>query len=174
MNFKLRAWQESDLEQLVKIADNFNIAKNLTNHFPHPYTHDSGRGFIKMANEVKPQRIFAIEVDGLAVGAIGIHAETDLHIKNGEMGYWLGEPYWGKGIMTQAVRKMVGYGFETFDITRIFARCFGTNIGSQKVLEKVGFVLEAKFEQTLYKNGEYIDELIYAVRRNQWEGSCEN
>ncbi|MFK7908676.1 MAG: hypothetical protein AB8B69_26345, partial [Chitinophagales bacterium] len=79
MDFKLRAWQESDLETLVKIADNFNIAKNLTNHFPHPYTRESGFGFIRMANEAKPQRIFAIEVGGLAVGAIGIHAETDLH-----------------------------------------------------------------------------------------------
>ncbi len=174
MDFKLRAWEESDLEQLVKIADNFNIAKNLSNHFPHPYTRESGRGFIQSASEVKPYRILAIEVDGLAVGTIGIHAETDLHIKNGEMGYWLGEPYWGKGIMTKAVRQMVNYGFENFDITRIFARCFGRNIGSQKVLEKAGFVLEAKFEQTLYKNDEYIDELIYAIRRNKWERSSEN
>ena len=166
MNFQLRAWQDDDLEHLVQIANNFNIAKNLTNHFPHPYTRESGQGFIKMANKSNPQRIFAIEVEGLAVGAIGIHAQTDLRIKNGELGYWLGEPYWGNGIVTRAVQQMVDYGFETFDITRIFARCFASNIGSQRVLEKSGFVLEAKFEKTLFKNGEFIDELIYAIRKH--------
>ena len=75
------------------------------------------------------------------------------------------EPFWGQGIMTKAVSKIVDYGFKNLDITRIFARPFGTNIGSQKVLEKAGFVLEGKFNATIFKNGEYLDELIYAVRK---------
>jgi RimJ/RimL family protein N-acetyltransferase len=81
-----------------------------------------------------------------------------------ELGYWVAEPFWGKGIMTKAVLQMVDYGFKTFDITRIFARPFGTNIASQTVLEKAGFILEARLDKTLYKNGEFLDELIYAVR----------
>lgn len=82
------------------------------------------------------------------------------------MGYWLAEPYWGKGIITGAVKEIVRYGFEMWDIDRIFARPFGLNIASQKVLEKCGFRLEAKFEKTYFKNNEFIDELVYAIRRN--------
>lgn len=166
MKFKLRPWNNKDIDPLVKYANNSNIAKNLTNQFPHPYTREAGEAFIRMATQDHPRRIFAIEVNGEAVGGIGLHPQTDIHARNAELGYWLAEPYWGKGIMTRAVRQIVEYGFKTFDIDRIFARPFGTNLGSQKVLEKAGFVLEARFEKTLFKNGVYLDELVYAVRRD--------
>lgn len=165
MEFKLRPWNLNDLKSLVKYANNTKIAENLTNKFPNPYSHENGESFIKMALKNDPIQIFAIEVNGKAAGEIGLHPETDIHIRNMELGYWLAELYWGKGIMTVAVKQMVDYGFKTFQIDRIFARPFGTNIGSQKVLEKAGFKLEAKFEKTLYKNGEYLDELIYAIRQ---------
>jgi [ribosomal protein S5]-alanine N-acetyltransferase len=103
-------------------------------------------------------------VDGKAVGGIGIHIQPDIYQKNAEMGYWLGEPFWGKGIITNAISQMVDYAFKHWSINRIFARPFGTNLASQRVLEKAGFLLEGKFEKTLYKNGEYMDELIYATR----------
>jgi [ribosomal protein S5]-alanine N-acetyltransferase len=108
----------------------------------------------------------AIDINGEAIGGIGIHPKDDIECKNAEMGYWLGEPFWGNGIITKAVLQMVDYGFVNFEIDRIFARPFGTNIASQKVLEKTGFVLEARFAKTLFKFGEYQDELIYAIRRN--------
>ena len=165
MEFKLRPWTLGDLDSLVKYANNFKIAKNLTNRYPHPYTVEAGNSFIKMAMEGSPQQIFAIDVAGEAVGAIGLHPQTDIQCKNAEMGYWLAEPFWGNGIVTKAVGQMVEYGFKTFDITRIFARPFGPNIGSQRVLEKAGFTLEGRFEKTLFKNGEFVDELFYAVRR---------
>lgn len=165
MKFKLRPWNNKDIDPLVKYANNFNIAKNLTNQFPHPYTRENGEAFIKMATQDHPRRIFAIEVNGEAAGGIGLHPQTDIHARNAELGYWLAEPFWGKGIMTRAVEQIVEYGFKTFDIDRIFARPFGTNLGSQKVLEKAGFVLEARLEKTLFKNGKHLDELIYAVRR---------
>ena len=79
----------------------------------------------------------------------------------------MAEPFWGQGIITKAIIQMVDYGFTTWDITRIFARPFGTNIASQRALEKTGFVLEAKFEKCLFKNNEYVDELVYAIRRNR-------
>ena len=112
------------------------------------------------------QVIAVIEINGEASGGIGLHLQSDIHKKNAELGYWLAEPHWGKGVMSKAVKQMIDYGFKTFEIERIFARPFGTNIGSKKVLDKAGFILEGKFEKTLFKNGEYFDELIYAVRKS--------
>ena len=163
--FRLRPWNFNDIESLVENANNFNIAKNMTDMFPHPYNEQNAEAFIAMATKDDPIHIFAIEVDGRAVGGIGIHPQGDVNRKNAELGYWLGEKYWGRGIITQAVKQMVDFAFKTYDITRVYARPFGTNIASQKVLEKAGFVLEATIKDGLFKNGEFVDELIYAVRR---------
>ena len=166
MDFKLRPWKIEDVDSLVKYANNFNIAKNLQDRFPHPYTIQDAHDFINMnIAKGEPTEIFAIEVNGEAVGGIGLHPQGDIHAKNAEMGYWLAERYWGNGIVPRAIRQMVKYGFEAFEINRIFARPFGTNLASQRVLEKAGFVLEARFEKILFKNGEYLDELVYAVRK---------
>ncbi|MFN0015920.1 MAG: GNAT family N-acetyltransferase, partial [Saprospiraceae bacterium] len=154
-----------DLPSLVQYANNFEIAKNMTDRFPHPYTEEAGRQFIAYAMEATPVHIFAIDVGGEASGGIGLHARFDVERKNMELGYWLAQPFWGQGIVPKAVAQMVDYGFRTFDITRIFARPYGPNVGSRRVLEKAGFVLEAHFEKTIFKNGEFLDELIYAVRR---------
>ncbi len=97
MEFKLRPWNYDDIESLVKYADNTKIAGNLTILFPSPYSYENGAGFIQMAKKMNPLRIFAIEVNGEAAGAIGLHPEIDIHIKNMELGYWLAEPYWGEG-----------------------------------------------------------------------------
>ncbi len=167
MKFKLRAWNLNDIENLVKYANNYNIAKNLTNQFPHPYTRENGIAFITMAAKEKPLNIFAIEINGRASGGIGLYPKEDIYCKNAELGYWLAEPYWSKGIITNAIKQVVTYGFMTFDIDRIFARPFGTNIGSQRALEKAGFILEGKFDKIIYKKGEYLDELIYAIRKKE-------
>jgi RimJ/RimL family protein N-acetyltransferase len=79
------------------------------------------------------------------------------------MGYWLAEEYWGLGIMTEAVKQTIEHSFKSFDITRIFARPFSTNLASQRVLEKAGMKLEARFEKTLFKNGQFLDELVYSI-----------
>ena len=168
MEFKLRAWNISDLDSLVKYANNWNIAKNLTDKFPFPYSENSGRAFIEFATKRDPIHIFAIDINGQAVGGIGIHPQDDIHRKNAELGYWLAEPFWGKGVISNAVKQSVDFAFDTFHIARVFARPFGTNLASQKVLEKNGFVLEGRFEKVLFKNNEYLDELIYAVRRENW------
>ena len=165
MTFTLRPFNPKDVDSLMEYANNPKIAANLTNQFPHPYTRESGERFIDIATQHSPPTIFAIDINGKASGGIGLHPQTDIHVKNAELGYWLAEPFWGQGIMTKAVSQIVDYGFKNLDITRIFARPFGTNIGSQKVLEKAGFVLEGRFIDTIYKNGEYLDELFYAVRK---------
>jgi len=165
MQFKLRPWSMDDLNSLVKYGNNFNIAKNLMDVFPHPYSAENGKWFIGFANQNTPPNILCIEVNGEAAGAIGVHPQSDVFRKNAEMGYWLAEPYWGKGIISKAIVQMTAYAFKNWEINRIFARPFGHNIGSQKALEKAGFRLEGRFEKTVFKNGAYADELIYAIRR---------
>jgi RimJ/RimL family protein N-acetyltransferase len=165
MDFKLRPWSLNDLDSLVKYANNNNIAKNMMDRFPHPYTLESGKMFIDLATKDDPVHLFAIEVNGEAVGGIGIHPQEDISRRNAELGYWLAEPFWGKGIITRAIPEMITFAFKTYDITRIYARPFGTNRASQRVLEKAGFRLEAKLEKTIFKNGEFLDEWIYAIRR---------
>lgn len=166
-DFSLRPWLDEDLDELVRHANNPKIAGKLTNAFPYPYTRESGKGFIEMVSQFSPPRIFCISKVGKPIGAIGIHPQSDIWSKNAELGYWLAEPYWGKGIVTAAIKVITRYGFDTFPIDRIFARPFSGNIGSQKVLEKCGFVLEAKLNGTICKNGEVFDELIYALRRTE-------
>lgn len=163
--FTLRPWQITDAASLAKYANNASIAKNLTDAFPHPYGMENALAFIKMASASDPVTIFAIEINGEACGGIGLHPQHDIHRMNAELGYWLAEPYWGHGIITQAILQIVDFGFKTLPVDRIFARPFGSNQGSQKALEKAGFVLEARLKNTLFKNGKYEDELIYAVRR---------
>jgi len=163
--FLLRPWQTDDLESLVKNANNPNIAKYMTDAFPHPYTEESGRSFLSFATQGKPTHIFAIEVGGEAAGGIGIHPQSDIMRKNAELGYWLGEPFWGRGIITAAIPQMLDFAFSTYDITRVYARPFGNNPASARVLEKCGFVLEATIYKNIFKNGEFLDELIYGYRK---------
>ena len=167
MKFILRDWNDDDLESLVKYGNNYNVAKYMSDLFPHPYTPEAGKLFINMANSQQPRHIRAIEINGEAAGGIGLHQQQDIYRKNAELGYWLAEPYWGKGIITEAIKQMVTYGFNQFQIDRIFARPFHTNTGSQKALEKAGFTLEARMSKTIFKNDEFLDELIYSVRRDE-------
>lgn len=161
----LRPWRVSDRDTLVNLGNNPNIARYLTNAFPSPYTKEKADAFVAMANQEDPPRILAITLDEQPVGAIGLHPQMDIHCQNAEMGYWLGEPYWGRGIMTRAIRLMATYGFTHLPVNRIFARPFSTNIGSQRALEKAGFTLEARLQGTILKHGEVLDELIYGIRR---------
>lgn len=167
MNFTLRPWTPTDIDSLVKYANNPNIAKFMTDKFPHPYAKENGEAFISFATKDDPIHIFAIDVNGEAVGGIGLHPKDDIERMNAELGYWLAEPFWGKGIITKAITQIVDFGFNTYDITRIFARPFGTNLASQRVLEKAGFKFECKFEKTLLKNGEMLDGLYYSIRRKE-------
>nr|WP_321405356.1 GNAT family protein [uncultured Carboxylicivirga sp.] len=174
MNIKIRPWNESDLPSLVKYANNPIVAQYLTNQFPHPYTEEDGKAFIEFSRKDDPIHIFAIEIDGEAIGGIGIHPKEDIHFKNAELGYWIGEPFWGKGIATFALKHIVDFAFENYDINRLYASAFGPNKGSQRVLEKSNFQLEATFTKTVFKNNEFYDELFYAIRRSEWKSLKKN
>ena len=165
MHFTLRPFRPNDLTALVEHANDPTVAGRLTDTFPHPYTEDHGRTFLEQATTSPPLRR-CIDLNGECIGAIGLHPKADLWQRNMELGYWLAKEQRGKGIMTEAIRQIVQLGFATFpEVTRIYATPFGSNIASQKALEKAGFALEAKLIGTLVKNGKVEDEWIYAVRR---------
>jgi [ribosomal protein S5]-alanine N-acetyltransferase len=168
MSVYIRPWTMFDHDNLLYFANNYNIARYMTNRFPYPYTSENAVSFIELANSVEPNFLMAIDYNGIAVGGIGIHKQEDIMERNAEIGYWLAQDYWNIGIMTVALNQMIEYAFYNFDIDRIFARVFGTNIGSQKVLVKCGFVFEASFSKTIFKFGEYEDELIFSIRRSNY------
>ena len=161
----LRSLQIDDAETFALHANNIAIANNMTKQFPFPYTKEHALEFIRRINSLKPAQVFAIDFEGEAIGAIGLHPQNDIFLKNAELGYWLAEKFWGRGFVSVAINKIVEYGFGNFEIDRIFARPFGSNRSSQRVLEKTGFVLEARLEKIIYKNNRYEDELIYAIRK---------
>lgn len=165
----LRPWKISDLSNLVKYANNINIARNLTDMFPHPYRESDGIAFIERVSIEDPVHIFAIDQAGEAIGGMGIHPKEDIYRKNAELGYWLAEPFWGQGIISSLIPQMIEFAFATYDIERLYAGVFSSNIASQKVLEKNNFQLDATIKQGLYKLGELHDELIYSVRRSNFK-----
>ncbi len=158
----LRPWREDDLHSLVRHADNFNIWINLRDGFPRPYTEQAGRDWLKMAMDLKSNLFLAIETDGEAVGGIGISFKEDVYRKNGELGYWLSEQYWGRGIVSEAVVLLVDHVFTNYpDILRIYANLFSFNPASARVLQKCGFHLEAIHKNSVIKNGQLADEHCY-------------
>ncbi len=161
MNVTIRKWQLSDIDNLVRYANNKKISDNLADAFPFPYSKEFGLEFIERVSNEQPTKIFAITSENMAIGSIGIFPDQDIYRKNGAIAYWIAEPYWGKGIATSAIEQILRYGFDVLRLTRIYAKPFGTNIGSQRVLEKMGFELEATIPKAVFKNNIYLDEKIY-------------
>lgn len=169
MKITLRMLKPEDVDALATHANNYNISKNLTNKFPFPYSKKDAKIFIEWALSHHPIQIMAIDVDGELVGSIGIHPLTDIYAKSAELGYWIAESFWGKGIATKAIAEMVRYGFGAFEIDRVFARIMHNNLASQAALKKAGFVFEAKFIATIFKNDQYFDELVYGITKDRMQ-----
>lgn len=169
MDFILRRWKTIDASSIVAAANNPNIAKNLRNAFPHPYTFADALCFVNecIENEGKGQMTRAIEVEGKAVGSIGVFLMKDVYEKSGELGYWLAEDYWRQGITSRAVRMICKEAFARYDIIRIFAEPFADNAGSRAVLEKAGFTCEGIMRNGVYKNGEVHSYCMYALLREE-------
>ncbi len=164
----LRSWKEEDAKRLAVIADNKKIADYLRDGFPHPYSLDDARQFILRAiAEDNASRSFAIEINGVVAGSIGAYLKENVHRKNAELGYYLAEEYWGKGIMPKVIRCMTQYMFDNFDINRVYAQPFAMNTASRKVLEKAGFRLEAVLKSNIIKNGIVQDGCIYALLKDE-------
>lgn len=169
MEFILREWRQEDAEEIAKAANNPNIAGNLRNTFPYPYSLEDAKWYVNdcISNEGKNQITRAIEVDGKAVGSIGIFVKSDVYEKSGELGYWLSEDYWRQGITSQAARMICKEAFTLFDIIRIFAEPFDYNAGSRGVLEKAGFTYEGTMRNGVYKNGKVHSYCMYSLLREE-------
>ena len=165
----LRPWKTEDAQALAKAANHPQIAQNLRNAFPHPYTLEDAVWFINdcIAKEGTDQMLRAIEVDAAAVGGISISKKDDVYEKSAELGYWLSKDYWNQGITTQAVRMICKEAFDTFDILRIFAEPFAYNTGSRSVLEKAGFMYEGTMRDGVYKNGCVHSYCMYSLLRRE-------
>ena len=164
-NFKLREWRLSDAAALAENANNINIWNNIRDSFPHPYSEEDGKQFITTVINMPKPTSLAIEVDGKVVGSIGITLQADVERIAAEMGYFIGEKYWNRGITTKAVKEMAAYAFANFPIRKIYAPVFDFNIASQKVLQKAGFEQEAVLKQAAIKNGKIIDLHYYSIMR---------
>jgi [ribosomal protein S5]-alanine N-acetyltransferase len=162
---RLREWKAGDEESLVRHANNPRIWRNLRDAFPNPYTLADARHWIEVASPTTPITNFAIVVDGAAVGAIGLMLKDDVFRRSAEIGYWLGEEFWGRGIVTEAVRATTDYAFTTFDLCRVYAGVFEWNRASMRVLEKAGYEYECRLRKSVTKDGQTIDEFIYSTIR---------
>jgi RimJ/RimL family protein N-acetyltransferase len=159
---EVRSWQRGDLESMVAHADNRNVWINLRDRFPHPYTERDGRAFLKHTLVQRPETAFAIAVNGEAVGGVGFQIMSDVERVSAEIGYWLGEPFWGRGIATEALVALTQYAIETHGLTRVYAVPFAWNAASCRVLEKAGYVLEGRLRRSAIKDGRVTDQLQYA------------
>ena len=164
----LRTWEENDAEELAKVANNKKIFDNLRDSFPQPYSLQDAADFISLSKENGNSLLLAIEIQGKVVGNVGVFFKNDVYRKNAELGYFLSEEHWGKGIMTKAIKKVVEYCFENYEINRIYAEPFASNIGSIKVLERAGFKLEALLKSNIIKNGVIGDTCIFSLLKNEY------
>ena len=166
----VRSWRTSDVPALVKHANNANIARQLRDRFPHPYTAADARRFIEGVTSARPVTTFAIDVDGEAIGGIGFSPGSDVERYSAEIGYWVAEPFWGRGIAPDAVRVVSQYAFDKCNVLRLFALPFADNARSTRVLEKAGYTREAILRSSSVKAGIPRDQALYALINPAWRG----
>ena len=159
---RIREFVPEDAESLARNADNPKIAEQLRDRFPHPYTISHAREWIEQALARDPVSSFAIATTGKVIGGIGLELQPDVYIRSAELGYWLAESHWGRGIATRAVTCFSEKAFVAFDLVRIYARVFETNPASARVLEKAGFRFEGRLRMSVVKQGRLLDELLYS------------
>lgn len=161
----IRSWRPGDEDTLPQHANNRAIWLNLRDRFPHPYAPADARQWVTFVVGQEPETTWAIDVAGEAVGGIGIVLHDDVERCSAEVGYWLGEAYWGRGIMTTALRAVTAYAFEQFGLLRLYAVPFARNTTSARVLEKAGYQYEGTMRRSAVKDGVILDQLLYACVR---------
>jgi len=158
----IRDYRADDGESLAKYANNRRVWLGLRDAFPHPYTIEDAKNSLQGGIVGLPRIRFCIDIDGTAVGGIGLRLGEDVHRHTAEFGYWLGEEFWGRGIMSEVVPAFVDYCFKEFSLKRLFAMPHSSNPPSARVLEKAGFVLEGRLRKNVVKDGQILDSLLYA------------
>jgi len=165
MNIGIRKWRLEDSQALANAMNNKNIQDNLRDGLPFPYMVSDAESFISSMLTADSNTTYsrAITIDDIAVGSVGVFRKDNIHCLTAEIGYYVAEEYWGKGIMTEAIKQMCRYIFDNTDIIRIFATPYDSNIASCRVLEKAGFSYEGTLKKNAVKNGQLIDMKMYAI-----------
>ena len=163
--WSIRDFVSSDRAALVRYANNPKVAQHLRDRFPSPYTEHEADAWLDYVQTHTPRTSFAIANEDTLIGGIGIELRKGVYRRSGEIGYWLGEPYWGRGIATLAVKTLTEWAFQELGLARVYAGVFESNPASARVLEKAGYVLEGRQRKSVIKNGKLLDELMYATVR---------
>ena len=165
MRLSIRKWRIDDKSDLAINLNNPMVMNNLRDGLPYPYTEDDAEEFIRamLSADEESTFAFAITLDDKVIGSIGVFRQTNIHSRTAEMGYYIGEPYWGNGYMTNAIKQACEFVFENTDIIRIFAEPFAHNQASCRALEKAGFQYEGTLKSNAVKCGSVIDMKMYAL-----------
>lgn len=162
---KIRKWELSDATDLSVALSNKKIQDNLRDGLPYPYTEQNAAEYISsmISADENETFAFAVTVDDKVIGSIGVFRQGNIHRQTAELGYYIAEEYWGKGVMTEAVKQICEYVFDKSDIIRIYAEPFAYNTASCRVLEKAGFQYEGTLRKNAVKNGKVIDMKMYSL-----------
>jgi ribosomal-protein-alanine N-acetyltransferase len=158
----VRSWRQGDEQSIPLHANNRKVWLNLRDRFPYPYTRSDAEQWIKLITQITPETNFAIDVNDEAVGGIGLVLHDDVERCSAEVGYWLGEKYWGRGIVTAALVSFTDYALKEFNLTRVYAVPYARNAASIKVLEKAGYICEGVMRRSAIKDGVVLDQVMYA------------
>ena len=159
----LRPWNTGDYDSLVRHGNNKLIWRNLTDMFPHPYTHEDAVEWVGIASDPGASILLAIDFEGEAIGGVGVIARDGNDFHTGQFGYWLGQNHWGRGVATQSARALKNHAFAGKRFKRLEAPVFAWNPPSMRVLEKIGFVKEGTLRKSVLKDGQLIDSVMYAA-----------
>lgn len=160
---KLRSLIQGDVPKMAKLANNKKIWDNVRDAFGHPYTEKNAQEFFEHQAQNDTEKVFTIEYQGEFCGLTGLIFQSDIYRKSAEIGYWVGEPFWGMGIATRAVHLLVPHAFDESGLMRLYAGVFENNSASMRVLEKNGFQKEGISKKAILKNGKFWDEHRYAL-----------
>ena len=169
MKCRIRKWELSDAKDLAAALSNRKVQDNLRDGLPYPYTEQDGKEFISamLSADENETFAFAISVNNMVIGSIGIFRQGNIHRQTAELGYYIAEEYWGKGIMAEAVKQICEYVFGNSDIIRIYAEPIAYNMASCRVLEKAGFQYEGTLRSNAVKNGKVIDMKMYSLLKEE-------
>ncbi|HYE61643.1 MAG TPA: GNAT family N-acetyltransferase [Phycisphaerales bacterium] len=165
----LRRFERADAAPMLPLIGDFEVANGVL-RIPHPYTTEDADAFLSMLEREPEKPIAAVTLDGAVIGAVGL--ELDGVHGRGELGYWIGRPYWGRGYATEAARAMIAIGFTRLSLNKITAHHYTRNPASGRVLEKVGMVREGLLKQHFQRWGRYEDSVAYGLTRDVWEVRC--
>ena len=163
----IRPYSDDDLDSLVRSANNANVRRYLVDRFPYPYTRGDASSWLAEVKRQDPLTSFAIAEAGSVIGGIGLQIGTDIYRVTADLGYWLSQDHWGRGIATRAVRAFTRWAFDSFPLERLQAGVFASNAASCRVLEKCGFSCDGRLRRSVVKEGVVMDQLLYAILRTE-------